>query len=270
MKNRINLILILTLLYASLTCHFKSSDDFKEKTHEIICNSVHVRQEPNMHSKSLYKLKLGQKVEYLQETFYKELIPMNKSQSPEKWYLISYLNESKVKQQGWVYSACLSLLPQSLFETKISPLLFLSNRHLTKADCPLTADCVLDCNCDCCSNDWFFMENGLVIIESFCCCDNPFVYEIGTYAVQGDIVTCKINSRKVIVHRDIIKGIDHEPIYEEDKSMTYNFNVSSCANGILLLHEKSSGELATFTNNKNVANFIIGIKNRDIYQMLIR
>ncbi|NOT37854.1 MAG: SH3 domain-containing protein [Saprospiraceae bacterium] len=267
--NKLFAFALLVLWSTATSCKISKDEPDIIASHFVNCNFAHVRQEPNLQSKSLGKLEQGIKVEYIEEKFYTEEISIRSNKKQAKWYHIIFRDKLSRKQEGWIYSGCLNKLDEGVYATKIDTSLYLANRYMIKANCPLKADCVFECECDCCYDEWYFLEDGNVFIESFCCCDNPFVYQIGTYKVANNTLTCHINPRTVIVNHDIINNVDNEPVYEEISEFTYYFDISTCANGNLLLSEPNGGELAVFGNGRSVADFIHGIKKRNIYQMLI-
>ncbi len=217
--------IIIAILF--IICHQKVS---AQNTHTVTCSNVYMRTDANVDANQIMLLPKGSKVTYIKESLYRERIEVNGDNLPYKWYYVSY-EKGSTKKYGWVYAGCLSRIANTNFATNIAKEISLANRHMFVGFCELNSDqCTLDCACDCCSFDLYFLSNGSVIKENYCCCEGPIDYSFGKYTIKNGKVTITY-ARKTMEYDEenhsVNEAIMDDVGYDE-------FYVDVCPQGMLL------------------------------------
>lgn len=241
-------------------------------THYVTCSKVHVRTEPNPEAISKGLLTENQQVIYQKESSFNEIIAIKGQKQPENWYFINYQTSNGKTESGWIYGGCLAKLPDTHWQPSIDHNIYLVNRHILKADCPFDVEkCEVDCGCDCCTDDLYFLEDGHVIMETYCCCDNPNVYLIGTYQSNQDNFYCSFKGQCVLDSSGI-EGIRSNtvPVYDEVLPFNFAFSPLTCGNGLFMMQEKKDKTVAIFAQEPSVAKYVASLKKQKIYEMLYK
>lgn len=246
-----------------------------DPTHYVTCSKVHVRAEPNPAAESKGLLSENQEVSYQKETDFKEIISIKGHQQPQFWYYVAYPTPSGAKAFGWIYAGCLEKLPNAEWKPVVDQNIYLANRHILKAlksDCQFEVEqCTVDCGCDCCTDDLYFLDDGHVIMESFCCCDNPTVYLIGKYRSEEDQVLCRFQ-QKCVLDSIGIEGVGPNtlPTYDMTPSFSFTFSRQFCGNDLFMMEEEKDETVAIFAQEPRVAEYVSNLKKKKIYEMLYK
>lgn len=244
-------------------------------THYVTCSKVHVRAEPNPAAESKGLLSENQKVSYQKESDFKEIIAIKGRQQPQLWYYVAYSTPSEAKAFGWIYAGCLGKLPNAEWKPVVDEKIYLANRHILKAlksDCQFEVEqCTVDCGCDCCTDDLYFLTDGHVIMESFCCCDNPTVYMIGKYRSAEGEIFCRFQ-QKCVLDSIGIEGVSSSalPVYDVTPSFSFTFSRQLCGNDLFMMEEEKDETVAIFTQDLGVAEYVANLKRKKIYEMLYK
>lgn len=241
-------------------------------THYVTCSKAHVRSEPNPEATSKGLLTENQQVTYQKESSFNEIIAIKGRQQPENWYFINYQTADGKTESGWIYGGCLAKLPDTHWQPNIDRNVYLVNRHLLRADCPFNVEkCEVDCACDCCTDDLYFLADGHVIMETYCCCDNPIVYLIGTYQSNQDNFYCSFDGQCVLDSTGI-EGVlpNAVPVYDEVPPFDFAFSPLTCGNGLFMMQEKKDKTVAIFAKEPGVAEYVASLKKQKIYEMLYK
>jgi hypothetical protein len=255
-------IFYIVLIFFSSVLLANSDISAVEYTHIITCNQAYIRSAPNPDASPLDLLSEHTKVTYVKETFWSEIIPVNNQVLTHKWIFIYYYSKSNSIKYGWIYSGCISPLAGKNTTPKIDQNLYLTNRHMYLINCPMDLDdCSYTCNCDCCSDDYYFLENNKVIRYSYCCCDNPHEYSVGIYTMSKQSVRVEFATNSL----DVLDGkVSHHPV----KTRAYNFKADICNNNTLYL-TCNNGEHMVFGERGGVKKFSTKIKANGIFSKLM-
>ena len=194
-----------------LSCNDKPINQKQESgsssTH-VTNTKVVLRETPNKNSKAIDTLEMGEKLEYIKETRFKEIIPVNNNNKVMEW-----VYGSTDKSMGWIYSALIT--PTTQFNQKIENDFDFKNRifNFVYVYKGIESDknfenCTFNLESDCGYGSMYFFSDGTFIKNDLCLGGDT--RKAGRYTLKDGELLCSFNATYLFGDYDDENNIKEE------------------------------------------------------------